>query len=145
MNIVTLGGRLGKKPEAKDIGNDNWVSNVSIATTDYYGKNDPQHTNWHNLVVWGANARFLEKYMDKGSYIVVTGELRYRTYEVEGVTKYFTEIKVARLDAPKPKGAATDPGGSPAPIPGATPVATAPPASPATPYTPSHLNDDVPF
>lgn len=100
MNTVTLAGRLGQKPEAKAVG-DTFVTNVSLATTDYYGKADPKHTNWHNLVIWGPNATFLSRYLDKGAFLVVTGEIRYRQYVKDGVTKYITEIKVKDLDAPK--------------------------------------------
>ncbi|OYT14787.1 MAG: single-stranded DNA-binding protein [Bacteroidetes bacterium 4572_77] len=98
MNTVTLAGRLGQKPEAKAVG-DTFVTNVSLATTDYYGKADPKHTNWHNLVIWGPNATFLSRYLDKGAFLVVTGEIRYRQYVKDGVTKYITEIKVKDLDA----------------------------------------------
>jgi len=147
MNIVTLGGRLGKQPVSKLVGEDGHVVNVSLATTDYYGKADPKHTNWHNLVIWGANALFMEKYLDKGSYIVVTGEVRNRQYEQDGVTKYISEVRVRDLDAPKGSAAPnpSDGGQAPAPVQVSAPVPLST-STPAPAYSPSnHLDEDVPF
>ncbi len=93
MNTVTLIGRIGKDPEVKHLEN-SVVGTFSLATTKKYKKDGErvEETQWHNIVIWGKGAEIAEKYLKKGSKIALRGEIRYRTYESEGVKKYFTEI-----------------------------------------------------
>ncbi len=97
-NSVQLIGRLGMDPEVKIFDEKKKMAKVSIATDESY-KNSKgekvEETQWHNLILWGAQATFAEKYLKKGKEIVVEGRLTTRKYESEkdGV-KYFTEIVV---------------------------------------------------
>lgn len=97
-NSVRLVGNLGNEPEVKTIGTNKKVAKVSIATNSAY-KNDKgekvEETQWHNLVMWGANASLAENYLHKGAEICVEGRLSSRNYtDSEGVKRYITEIIV---------------------------------------------------
>ena len=96
-NQVQLIGNLGQKPEIKTFGEDRKFAKFSIATSDYYYDNKgekKEQTQWHNVVVWGKQAEVVEKYLDKGMQVAVTGKITYRNYDdKDGNKKYITEIE----------------------------------------------------
>lgn len=95
-NQVQLIGNLGKKPEIKTFGTDKKFATFNVATSDYFYDNKgerQQQTQWHNVVVWGKQVEVVEKYLDKGSEIALTGKIMYRQYEdKDGVKRTITEI-----------------------------------------------------
>lgn len=95
VNKVILIGNLGKDPELRTMESGAKVASFTLATTESYkNKNGEKvdQTEWHNVVFWGPVADVIEKYLKKGSKIFVEGKLRTRSYEKDGVTKYFTEV-----------------------------------------------------
>lgn len=102
-NSVRLIGRLGQDPEIKTFDNNRKMARLSLATNERY-KNASgekvEKTTWHNLVAWGAQAEFAEKYLHKGKEISIEGKLTNRSYEgKEGVKKYITEVVVNEVKA----------------------------------------------
>ena len=97
-NQVQLIGNLGQKPEIKTFGDNQKVANFSIATSDYYVDNKgerKQETQWHRVVVFGKQVETVEKYLDKGMQIALTGKLKYNEYnDKDGNKKYSTDIVV---------------------------------------------------
>lgn len=92
-------GRLGKDPEIK-VFNDKKKASFSLATTDTY-KNQKgervEETQWHNIVIWGALAGVVEKYLKKGNEVALEGKLIHRVYEANGEKRFITEINVDDL------------------------------------------------
>jgi single-strand DNA-binding protein len=93
LNKVTLIGNLGADPE---------VRTVALATSRKWKKDgeNQEKTEWHRVVLWdnakGAKlADLAESYMKKGDKVYIEGQIEYRSWEKDGVTKYTTEI-VAR-------------------------------------------------
>lgn len=79
VNKVILVGNLGADPEVKYLEGDNVVANFSIATTESYkdrSGNRVEQTEWHDLEVWGAQAKIVEQYLKKGSQIYAEGKIR---------------------------------------------------------------------
>jgi single-strand DNA-binding protein len=99
-NKVTLIGRTGKEVEIVNFENGK-LAKVSLATSDYFtnAKGEKvEETQWHNLVAYGRTADIMEKYVEKGDEIAVTGKITYRNYEdKEGMKRYFTEIRMDEL------------------------------------------------
>lgn len=100
-NKVQLIGNLGNAPEIKVTESGKKLAKFSMATNEDYrnAKGEKvRETQWHNLVAWGKVAELAEKYLNKGSEIVVEGKLINRTYEdKKGVKKYITEVQVNEL------------------------------------------------
>ena len=73
----------------------------SLATNEYYkdAKGEKtQNTDWHTLVAWGRTAEIIEKYVDKGREIGVTGKLRTRTFTTDdGSQRYVTEVEAREI------------------------------------------------
>lgn len=100
-NRVQLIGNLGAAPEVKDLDNGNKVARFTVATSDSYTNKKGEkvsETQWHNIVIWGKLAGIAEKYLEKGSQVVIDGKLTTRNYtDKEGNKKYFTEIVANEL------------------------------------------------
>ena len=100
-NRVQLIGNLGAAPEVKDLDNGNKVARFTVATSDYYTNKKGEkisETQWHNIVIWGKLAGIAEKFLEKGSKVVIDGKLTTRNYtDKEGNKKYFTEIVANEL------------------------------------------------
>jgi single-strand DNA-binding protein len=97
-NSVRLVGNLGMDPEVKSFENNRKLAKLSIATNETY-KNDKGEkvtdTQWHQLVLWGAQAKLAEDLLKKGDEVAVEGKLATRNYvDKDGVKRYITEIVV---------------------------------------------------
>lgn len=95
-NTVTLIGRLGANPEVKNLDDKNAVARLSIATDDSYKNAKGEkvsNTQWHTVVAWNRQAKFAEKYLQKGSNVAIEGKLVHRNYETKnGEKRYVTEV-----------------------------------------------------
>lgn len=97
-NSVRLMGFLGNDPEIKRYGDNKSLARVSIATNERYKNKEGEwvsDTQWHNLVMWGRQAVFAEKSLEKGTEVAIEGKLVNRAYiDKEGITRYYTEVIV---------------------------------------------------
>ena len=69
---VTLVGNLGRDPEMKYLPDGKAVTNFSVATSNY-----KKETAWFRVSVFGASAEACNQYLQKGSKVLVDGELTY--------------------------------------------------------------------
>ena len=95
LNRVNLIGRVGGNPTIRDVGSDK-VANFALATSEKYtdktGKLQ-EVTEWHNIVIWGKLAEIVQKYVQKGFLLYISGKLKTRTWEDSKNSKhYVTEI-----------------------------------------------------
>ena len=101
INRVTLAGHLGKDPETKNFANGGSVCNFSIATSEKWkdktSGEEKERTDWHNIVANGKTGEIAQKYLAKGAAVLIEGNIRYRSYEKDGQTRYVTEIMCDRL------------------------------------------------
>lgn len=100
-NKVQLIGNLGQDPDIKTIGEDRKVAHLSVATNESYRNAKGEkitETQWHNIVAWGKLAELAEKYLHKGTEVVIEGKLINRNYtDKQGVKRYVTEIQANEL------------------------------------------------
>ncbi|MDD4609621.1 MAG: single-stranded DNA-binding protein [Bacteroidaceae bacterium] len=145
VNKIILLGNVGKEPEVRYLDSGVAVANITLATTDraYTLKNGtqvPEHTEWHNIVLWRGLAEVAEKYVHKGDKLYVEGKLRTRNYDDKnGVTRYITEVFADSMEMLSPKGQST--AGKSAPAAPAESTAGKPAAAPAA----GEDTDDLPF
>lgn len=105
MNIVILRGNVGQDPKITTFKDGGKVAQFSLATTERgyktkEGKEIPDVTDWHNIVVKRTGmADVCEKYVKKGSPLLIKGKIRTREYEDNGgQTRYVTEIIVEDME-----------------------------------------------
>lgn len=106
MNKVILMGRLTRDPEIR-YGNDNRpIARYAIAVDRRYkDQNGNYPTDFFNLTSFGNTATFVEKYLRKGTKIVVEGEIRNNNYEKDGKTVYQDQIVANSVEFAESKGA----------------------------------------
>ena len=96
VNKVILVGNLGKDPELRNFEGGNMVANFTLATTEVYrdkNGNKADHTEWHNIAMWGKLADIAGKLLRKGSKVYLEGKIKSRSWEdKEGNKRYVTEI-----------------------------------------------------
>ncbi len=108
-NKVQLIGNLGNAPEIKSIESGKKMARFSIATNENYRNAKGEkvtETTWHNLIAWGKVAELAEKFLQKGTEVMIEGKLINRNYtDKDGTKKYISEVQVNELlllnDKPK--------------------------------------------
>lgn len=105
MNKAVLSGRAGQDPKITDFQNGGKVAQFTLATTERGyttkdGKEIPDVTDWHNIVVKRTGlAGVCEQYVKKGTPLLVQGKIQTRSYQDNaGQTRYVTEIVVDGLE-----------------------------------------------
>lgn len=123
VNKVTLLGNTGKAPDFKTFENGGCVAQFTLATTKRAfttkdGRQIPERTEWHNIVLQNGLAKVAQQYVHKGDKLYIEGELRTRSYDdANGVKRYITEIVATDMEmlTPKATGAGTQTPPPPAP------------------------------
>ena len=95
INKVILVGNVGKDPEIRSLQNGK-VASFTLATSETYKDKQGQkvtNTEWHNVVVYGAQADVIEKWVKKGSQLYIEGKIKTNSYnDKDGNKKYVTNI-----------------------------------------------------
>lgn len=97
LNRAEILGNVGADPEIRSLNNGSKVANFRIATSESWKDKNTgekkERTEWHSIVIWNEGlVGIVEKYVKKGSKILVEGELQTRKWEKDGVDRYTTEI-----------------------------------------------------
>ncbi|RAI94888.1 single-stranded DNA-binding protein [Algoriphagus yeomjeoni] len=150
VNKVILVGNLGADPEVKYLEGDNTVANLRMATTEAYKNRNGERveqTEWHDLEMWGAQAKIAEQYLKKGSQIYVEGKIKTDIWQDEqGQNRYRTKIRVLSFTmlGAKPDGAGNQNTAQQAPQ--QRPASAAPTSAPkAQEMVTDTEDDDLPF
>lgn len=104
LNQATLIGYAGADPRIINTQSGRKMASFSLATTEKgytserTGKAVPDRTEWHNIVLWARHAELAERFIRKGSLLLIQGKLRTRQYTArDGSTRYVTEIEAEAL------------------------------------------------
>lgn len=96
VNKVILLGNLGKDPELRYSAGQMAIASFSIATNERKKDQSGQwvdHTEWHNVVVFGKTAENCANFLKKGRQAYIEGSIRTRKWQdKEGKDRYTTEI-----------------------------------------------------
>ena len=115
MNKVILMGRLTRDPEVRYSAGDNAmaVARFSLAVDRRRRANgsDEQTADFINCVSFGRQAEFAEKYLRKGTKLLVTGRIQTGSYtNKDGVKVYTTDVVVEEQEFAESK-SSSDNGG----------------------------------
>lgn len=109
VNKVILMGHTGKNPDVKTFDNGGVVAQFPLATTKRGfttkdGREIPERTEWHNIVLSNGLAKIAGQYVKKGDKLYIEGELRTRSYEDNnGVKHFITEVYGYDMEMLTPK------------------------------------------
>jgi len=100
-NQAQLIGYVGNEPEIMNLEGGKKRAKFSLATNETYTDASGERvvdTQWHTIIAWDRQAEVVEKYVQTGREVAVSGKIQTRSYEdADGVKKYITEIKCAVL------------------------------------------------
>lgn len=102
MNLVIITGNLTRDPETKTITTAEGpvqVCNFSVAVN----RRKQGETDFFNCTAWRGLAEIVGKYAKKGKKVAVTGELRTRNYEKDGIKHYSFEVDASNVELLSPK------------------------------------------
>lgn len=103
MNKVILMGNAGVDPKIRYV-EGRPCAEFRLATNEparrtASGVEIPERTEWHNIVMWDKNAEIAEKYIRKGTRLLIEGKLRTRYWEDRNTIKHtITEIHVVTFE-----------------------------------------------
>ena len=89
MNKVILMGRLTKDPDMRGEGTA-LCARYTLAVDRKYSKEGEQQTDFIPCVVFAKGAEFAEKYLKKGTKVVVTGRIQTGSYTNKDGQKIYT-------------------------------------------------------
>lgn len=100
LNQCNFIGRLGRDLETRTFPSGDQIANGTLAVGSKWKSKEgelKESTEWVRLVFHGKSAEIAAQYLRKGSQIFVTGEMRTREWEQDGVKRYATEIRVSNF------------------------------------------------
>ena len=95
VNKVILIGNLGRDPELRYTQGGTAVANFSLATTERIKREGEwtDHTEWHNIVVFGKAAENCSNFLQKGASAFIEGRIQTRKWkDRDGNDRTTTEI-----------------------------------------------------
>lgn len=105
MNYVSMIGRLTKIPDIKQTNTGKNVCTFTLAVNRRYKDAQGNATaDFFPVQAWEKLAELCARYLDKGSKVFVSGELRNRSYEAkDGSKRTVTEIIANEIEFLSPK------------------------------------------
>ena len=99
MNKIILMGRLTKDPEISSSTNGTTFARYSLAVDRRFKREGDPDADFFNCTSFGKQAEFVEKYLKKGTKVVLTGRLQNNNYTTkEGTKVYSVQIMVEEIE-----------------------------------------------
>ena len=99
INRVILSGNLTRDPELKVTQSGTSVLSFGIAVSDRKNASGEAHTNFFECTVWGKYGETMERHLQKGQKVTVSGSLHYSSWERDGKKRNRVEVYVREIDA----------------------------------------------
>ena len=118
MNKVILCGRLTRDPEVRysQGAEPMAIARYTLAVDRRRSRNNDQNeqtADFISIVAFGRNGEFAEKYLKKGTKMLITGRIQTGSYtNKEGVKVYTTEVVVEEQEFAESKNSASNGGGN---------------------------------
>ena len=99
MNHVIMMGRLTKDPEIRYTNSGKTIGSFSIAVERRFKSEGQPEADFFNCTTFGKQAEFVEKYLKKGTKILLSGEIQNNNYkDKNGNQQYSVQIMVNELE-----------------------------------------------
>ena len=162
MNKVILMGRLTRDPDIRYSAGENAqrIARYTLAVDRRFSRRDgsgnEQSADFIGCVAFGRSAEFAEKYLHKGTKVLVTGRIQTGSYtNRDGQKVYTTDVVVEDQEFAESKAAASESGygagssfGAPASAPAPAPAGASDPGDAAGDgfmNIPEGLDEELPF
>jgi single-strand DNA-binding protein len=101
LNHCSFIGRLGRDPETRYLPNGDAVTNFSIAVGESWKNKETGEINesveWVRVTAWRKLGEICGEYLKKGAQVYVSGKMKTREWEKDGVKRYTTEVVIDKM------------------------------------------------
>ncbi|MDD2412908.1 MAG: single-stranded DNA-binding protein [Bacteroidales bacterium] len=101
LNRVELKGNAGRDGELVELNKGNALLKFSLATSESYQRRNGElvnNTTWHNIVLWGDDARKALPIVKKGARLHVIGKIVTNEYvDKEGIKRMVFNIQASEV------------------------------------------------
>lgn len=141
INVAVISGNLTRDPELQALPSGMSVCKLGVAVNERrkQGEEWVEVPNYFNVTVWGGQGENVHKYLKKGSGVMISGRLRWSSWEKDGQKRSAVEIIAERVQF-MPKGS----GGQQQQQPQQQDYVDVPADTTPTATT-AHSTDDIPF
>lgn len=109
MNHLILMGRLVKDPDVNYANSGTTIGRFTIAVDRRFKREGQPEADFFNCTTFGKQAEFVEKYLKKGTKILLSGELQNNNYtDKDGVAHYSVNVIVNEIEFAESKRAQTE-------------------------------------
>ena len=98
MNSLIIIGRLCADPEITSTTSGNTIARYSVAVDRRYAKEGQQKTDFFSCASFGKQAEFCEKYLKKGTKVVIRGEMNLDLVQKDGKNTTYPKVKVEEIE-----------------------------------------------
>lgn len=102
MNHIIIVGNVGADPEIKTFDGGNVKALITVAVTNKFKDKKTgelqTETDWFRVVAWNNLAKFLDRHTKKGNKVLISGKIKFRSFEKEGQKQYITELWAERVE-----------------------------------------------
>lgn len=115
MNKVILMGRLTRDPDVRYSQGESSmaIARYTLAVDRRFNRGDENNTDFINIVAFGKAGEFAEKYLHKGTKVLVTGRIQTGSYtNKDGQKVYTTDVVAEDQEFAESKNASSGEGGS---------------------------------
>ena len=115
MNKVILMGRLTRDPDVRYSQGESSmaIARYTLAVDRRFNRGEENNTDFINIVAFGKAGEFAEKYLHKGTKVLVTGRIQTGSYtNKDGQKVYTTDVVAEDQEFAESKNASSGEGGS---------------------------------
>lgn len=98
MNSIIIMGRLTAEPEITTTAGGTVIARYSVAVDRRFAKEGQQKTDFFSCVSFGKQAEFAEKYLKKGTKVVISGEMRLDLVQKDGHNNIYPKVNVNDIE-----------------------------------------------
>ncbi len=98
MNHIVIMGRCTADPEITSSTNGTTIARYTVAVDRRFAKEGQQKTDFFNCNSFGKQAEFAEKYLKKGTKVVLSGEMRLDLVQKDGKNVTYPKIAVSEVE-----------------------------------------------
>lgn len=98
MNHIIIMGRLTADPEITSSTSGTTIARYSVAVDRRFAKEGQQKTDFFNCNSFGKQAEFAERYLKKGTKVVLSGEMRLDLVQKDGKNVTYPKIAVSEVE-----------------------------------------------
>ena len=98
MNHIVIMGRCTADPEITSSTSGTTIARYTVAVDRRFAKEGQQKTDFFNCNSFGKQAEFAEKYLKKGTKVVLSGEMRLDLVQKDGKNVTYPKIAVSDIE-----------------------------------------------